>query len=135
MLLRAALLGHLAHALVAPPRIIRPRLHLASTTTETKGDSVTETLARAVQIGAIGGTNRGAALSAKPQRASSTRWPVVCAWTRAGGPGDWSFWQVSGAPQLSKAAVSGGSVVRQAVPTGQSARRDTDSREPSSQKR
>jgi H+/Cl- antiporter ClcA len=54
--IRAALLGHLAHALVAPPRLIRPRLHLASSTTEVKGDSVTETLARSVQIGAVGGT-------------------------------------------------------------------------------
>ena len=55
MLLRAALLGHLAHALVAPPRVQPRRLHLSSTTTETKGDSVTETLARSVQIGAVGG--------------------------------------------------------------------------------
>ena len=53
--LRAALLGHLAHALVAPPRVQPRRLHLSSTTTETKGDSVTETLARSVQIGAVGG--------------------------------------------------------------------------------
>ena len=56
MLLRAALLCHLAHALVAPPRVQPRRLHLSSTTTETKGDSVTETLARSVQIGAVGGT-------------------------------------------------------------------------------
>ena len=56
MLLRAALLCHLTNALVAPPRAIRPRLHLASSTTEVKGDSLTETLARSVQIGAVGGT-------------------------------------------------------------------------------
>ncbi len=55
-ILRAALLGHLAHALVAPPRLIRPRLHLSSTTTDLKGDSTVETLARSVQIGAVGGT-------------------------------------------------------------------------------
>jgi len=54
--LRAALLCHLTNALVAPPRLIRPRLHLASTTTETKGDSTVETLSRSVQIGAVGGT-------------------------------------------------------------------------------
>ena len=35
-----------SHALVAPPRVQPRRLHLSSTTTETKGDSVTETLAR-----------------------------------------------------------------------------------------
>ena len=56
--LRTALLGHLTAALVAPPRsIVKPRrLHLSSTTTETKGDGTVETLARSVQIGAVGGT-------------------------------------------------------------------------------
>ena len=55
--LRTALLGHLTAALVAPPRsIVKPRrLHLSSTTTETKGDGTVETLARSVQIGAVGG--------------------------------------------------------------------------------
>jgi len=55
-IIRAALLTQLAAALVAPPRLIRPRLHLSSTTTEVKGDSTVETLARSVQIGAVGGT-------------------------------------------------------------------------------